>query len=135
MIKTIEGYLKSKSWEFESNGKDIATAFTTDVKNGKEQSFPLYFMPVEDVYGISYLRLVIVPFVEQPESDFPEIFWKNILLINHDLNQMKFSIDSDGDLELVLDIPISMVDSSTLDKALSDLADTAGTYIEEINNL
>jgi hypothetical protein len=35
---------------------------------------------------------------------------------------------------LALDNPINVVDSSALDKALSDLADT-GTLVEKINNL
>jgi hypothetical protein len=41
---------------------------------------------------------------------------------------MKYSIYFDGDYELVVDIPIIVVDSSTLDNVLSDLADTCTLF-------
>jgi hypothetical protein len=47
---------------------------------------------------------------------------------------MKYSIDFNSDIELALDITINVVNSSTLNKALFDLADI-GTLSEKIYNL
>ena len=129
MFNIIQEWLKARDLSYELTEPDvIATAFSTQLKNGEEQGFPMFILSIDDGYGDNYVRFVIVPFIEQPYEGYTESLPLRIAQINHDLPQMKFAFDGDGDLELVFDIPFRQIIFDNLDDALQSLVNYAGLY-------
>ncbi len=136
MFEQILDFLKSRDWSFEQlDGSTVVTGFTLTLSNDKDYSFPVYPMEIEDAYGDSYLRLAIVPFLEQPYDGYPDNLYLMTGQINHDLPRVKFAFDADGDLELLIDIPETQLDQATFDKALQLLIDYSAMYYLELSAL
>lgn len=129
MLDTIKEWLQVRELSYEYTEPDvIATAFSTQLENGEEQGFPLFILLIEDGYADSYIRFVIVPFIEQSYDGYAESLPLVISQINHDMPQIKFAFDGDGDLELIFDISIEQVNFNNLDSVLQTLANYAGMY-------
>jgi len=118
---------------FEAVGEGgISSAFSTTLSDGSELAFSFFMLPLEDGFGDQYVRFIIVPFVEQPYDGYPDDLYITVGQINHDLPQLKFAFDADGDLELVLDMPAGQLDETRFDRAIQVLADYAGAYYPEL---
>jgi len=134
MLNAIRKYLENKEWEFEALENQISTSFRTELDDNSDHVFSLYFTIVDDVNGEKYVRMTIAPLIELPADGYPSDLYEHIAMINHDLAKAKFSIDADGDLELIIDLPAT-ISNSDLDKAVSLLAELSGAYFQEISDL
>jgi len=136
MFERILDFLKGRDWSFEQlDESTVVTGFTLTLSDDKDYSFPIYPMEIEDAYGDSYLRLAIVPFLQQPYDGYPDKLYLMIGQVNHDLMGLKFAFDGDGDLELLIDIPEPQLNQATFDKALQSLIDYSATYYLELSAL
>mgnify|MGYP000915418708 CR=1 FL=1 len=132
-MNSLKALLTRKEISYETiDGGGIATAFATTLSDGTEQSFSLFILPIEDGFGDKYIRFTLVPFVEQPYDGFPQELFITLLQINHDLPQLKFAFDADGDLELVLDVQPADVTDDRFDHTFQVIADYAGAFYPEI---
>jgi hypothetical protein len=118
----------------EIDERAISSAFLTDLPDGQEQAFNLFALFIEDE-GDRYMRLTIVPFVDQPYDGYPSELYVAISRRNHDLPQLKFAFDDDNDLELAVDIPEVQLNQVEFDRALQLLVDYAGLNYSEIKAL
>jgi hypothetical protein len=110
-------------------GQDgISSGFTTNLPDEREQDFVLFVLPIEDGFGDRYVRFTIVPYIEQPSDGYANNLYHTIAQINHDLPQLKFAVDDDGDLELIFDVPQENLDDAQFGRALQILADYASAY-------
>lgn len=136
MFEQIFVYLKRRDWTFEQLEEDtVITGFTMTLSDGNDHSFSIYVMLIEDPYDDKYIRLSIVPFVEQPYDGYPDKLYLMVGQVNHDLPGLKFAFDADGDLELLIDIPEVQLNQSAFDKALQLLIDYSGLYYLELSTL
>ena len=110
----------------------ISSAFSTTLPDGSDHAFSFFVLSLEDGFGDRYVRLTIVPFLEQPFEGYPDSLYITVGQINHDLPQLKFAFDDDGDLELLFDVPADKLDDAEFDRALQALADYAGAYYPEL---
>lgn len=110
----------------------ISSAFSTTLPDGHDHAFSLFVLPLEDGFGDRYVRFTIVPFMEQPFEGYPDSLYITVGQINHDLPQLKFAFDGDGDLELTFDALADKLDDAEFDRALQVMADYAGAYYPEL---
>lgn len=113
----------------------VRSAFATTLSNGQEYVFGFFVLSLDDNFGDRYVRFTIVPFVEQPPAGYPADLSAVIGQINHDLPQLKFAFDADGDLELALDMPIAQLDDARFEATMQVLADYAAIYYPEFESL
>jgi hypothetical protein len=133
MLEQIQAYLTERGWQYVVKDADtVATGFTASLPDGLGHPFPLYILRVKDAYGDAFLRFTILPFVAQPEAGYPPEVYVGIVNINHDLPQLKFAMDSVGDLELLYDLPSDTCNRRQFDRALQLLADYATAYYPEL---
>ncbi len=136
MLTEIQGFLTARGWQFDAMDDDtVATAFTISLPDGADQPFPLYILRVEDAYGDKFLRFAIVPFIERPEGGYPRELCFEVTCINHDLPQLKFAVDGDGQMELLYDLPDANCDQTRFDKALQLMADYATMYYVDLHGM
>ncbi len=67
--------------------------------------------------------------------DFPQELSITLMQINHDLPQLKYAFDADGDLELVLDVQAADMTDDRFDHIFQVLADYAGAFYPEIRHI
>lgn len=135
MLDQIQAYLTERGWQFAMlDSVTLASGFTAPLPDGSDRPFPLYILRVEDAYGDAFLRFAIMPFIEQPEAGYPAEVYVGVVNINHDLSQLKFAMDSAGNLELLYDLPSDVCDQRQFDRALQLLADYATTYYPELQH-
>lgn len=133
MMNDIESYFQHRGWQFEQiDAQTIASGFTSALPSGERHSFPLYAMAIGDMMGDSFMRLVIVPYIERPADGYSSRLMESLSRINHDLPVAKLALDADGDLEMLIDIPATELTQPRFDAALQLLADHAGLYYEQI---
>ena len=133
MLDHVVTLLEARALEFEQTEDDtITSGFTVSLDDGTDHGFPLFIMAIEDGYGDAYIRFTIVPFIEQSYVGYPGDLYVMVGQINHDLPQLKFAFDDDGDLELLFDVPADKLDDAEFDRALQALADYAGAYYPEL---
>lgn len=113
----------------------IAVAFSTRLSDDTVHGFPLFIQHIEDSYGDRYFRFNIVPFVDQPSNGYPAPLCRVVCQANHDLPQLKFAFDGDGDLELILDVAEEALNDVQLDTIMQLMADHASTYYPELSVL
>jgi hypothetical protein len=118
--------IESVVLEDEVYGSSIASAEEDSHK------FPLVFFQWTAENEQSYIRLIIIPFVDRPEEGFPFDVFGWVLSANEQLPQAKFLLDSDGDLGLALDIPAEQWSSENLERALEVLGPFADYYYTEL---
>lgn len=127
MLTQVQSFLHSRQWEFQELDEDtVLTGFTSPLPDGQDHGFPLFIMLVQDTFGDPYVRLVIVPYVEQPPEGYSDDVWLRIAGMNHDMAMLRFAIDADGDLELLVDIPSTQLDQASFNTVMQLLADYAG---------
>lgn len=106
----------------------ISFAFQSTLSDGQEQVFSVFALPLENRFGDSYTRFTIVPFLEKPPDGYPTELYDAVAQANHQALGLKFAIDDDGDLELLVDIPREHLDEAEIDHTIQVLADHAGVY-------
>lgn len=112
----------------------ISSAFSIELVDGTLQIFSLFILPIEENFdeGNKFFRFVIVPYIEQPlEGYSDELAWL-LVQINHDLPQLKFAFDADGDLELLYDFPAEQLTYETFERSMQLLADYAAAYYTDL---
>jgi hypothetical protein len=135
-MKSLSNFFEERDMAFSTiNEKGISTAFMTKLPDGSQHAFSLFVLPLEDGFGDSYIRFTIVPFVEQPYDGYSSEMYFSIARYNHDIPQVKFALDEDGDLELFLDLPASQLDDAQFDRVIQILADYASAYFYEIESM
>ncbi len=139
MEKVIKLF-EEKGWKYEvaEDGVTVISGFTTEptyeegvLEEGEkvEVGFNLYVFRVTDEFDDLY-RFTITPFAK----DWNFVVLGQDLLItlltwNHDLVEARFSIDGDGDVELILDVFADKLDKEEFDRVLQVLVDVcAQTY-------
>lgn len=106
----------------------INFAFQSTLSNGQEQVFSVFTIILENRFGDSYTRFTIVPFIERPLDGYPTELYDAVAQANHQALGLKFAIDDDGDLELVVDIPRAELNEAEIDHSIQILADHAIVY-------
>lgn len=136
MLDKVQEWLQARDMGYEMTEPNvIATAFSTRIEDGPEQGFPLFILSIEDGYGNEYIRFAIVPYIEQPYEGYTDSLPLLLAQINHDLPQLKFAFDGDGDLELIFDIPFNQVEDLQLDIVLQVIANYAGLYYADLGRI
>lgn len=113
----------------------LQSAFETTTEDGEKKSFPLLVFPFEDMFGDIFYRFVITPFVKRPDEARLCEWYTVISHINHNIPILKFVVDDDGDLGLVLDILVDSMDINRFNAALQSIADYAGLYYPLLTDL
>lgn len=133
MLDKVEAFLQAQRLSYEKVEENlITTGFTIQLRDGSDHVFPLFIMGIEDLYGDSYVRLTIVPFVDQPYDGYPAELYMTVGQINHDLPRLKFAFDADGDLELICDLPGNDLGQPDFERTVQILADYASDYYPEL---
>lgn len=133
---SLEPFFVAREMAFEPVGPEtISTTFSTTLDNGQERSFSLFVLSLQDGFGDKYIRFTVVPFVEQPYDGYPVELHSILGQINHDLPRLKFALDADGDLELVLDLLEAQLDDAGFDQAMQVLADYSAAYYPDIERI
>jgi len=134
-MNAMTKFFETRGMPFEEiDERAISSAFLTDLPDGQEQAFNLFALLIEDE-GDRYIRLTIVPFVDQPYDGYPSELYVAISRRNHDLPQLKFAFDDDDDLELAVDIPEAQLNQAEFDRALQLLVDYASLNYGEFKAL
>jgi hypothetical protein len=134
MIDKVVRFLEQRGWDYQKvSDQEVSTSFSVEVE-GQTLGFPLFIMAITDSFNREFLRLTSVPFTEQPYAGYSEQFLLMIAQINHDLPLLRFAIDADGDLELLLDFPVEILSQQQFDQGLQILVDYAVVHYPEILN-
>lgn len=135
-MSDLTRFLTQRGMAFEPVGEGgISSAFSTTLPDGHDHAFSFFVLPLEDGFGDHYVRFTIVPFLEQLFDGYPDSLYITVGQINHDLPQLKFAFDGDGDLELLFDLPADKLNDAQFDRALQVMADYAGAYYPELASL
>lgn len=136
MLQQVAAYLSQRQWEFEQLDQDtILSGFTSPLPDSTDHGFPLYVMRVQDEFGDEYVRLVIVPYVQQPEDSYSQDLYRRIAVLNHDMPMLRFAVDADGDLELLVDLSVAQFDEVNFNTSVQVLADYAGLRYRDLAQL
>ncbi len=134
-MNPIAKFFEERGMAFEEiDERGVSSAFATDLPEGQEQTFSLFVLLIEDDTD-KYIRFTSVPFVEQPYEGYPPELYTAIGRRNHDMPQLKFAFDDDGDLELAVDIPENQLNQSEFDRILQLIVDYASVSYSEIQAL
>lgn len=136
MLDNVERWLRKRELQFERTDEDtLATAFATQLPEGAEMSYPLYIQRVEDRFGDPYLRFIIVPLIPLPEEGYPPEVILTAFRINHDMPILKLALDSEGQLEMIIDVSGEGLTESRLNMILQLVVDYAGIYTPVLSEM
>jgi len=112
-------------------------AINLDVEDTSPEvtNFILNIIPLEDSFGDLYARLVIFPFVDREGSQPSDALHQELARLNHDIPQLKFALDEEGDVELLVDIPAALLDEQNLQATLRTMVDYLNYYYEPLSSL
>ena len=112
--ETLEEYFERYKWTYQRLDE---TYFRT-VFRGDVSSFTIQIRIAED-----WVYFSIVPFVVSPQDpDCERKLYKHLLHLNHEMNMAKFTVDSDGDVNLTVELPSENLDYSEFSDALGALS-------------
>jgi len=112
--ETLEEYFEQYKWTYQ---KLDETYFRT-VFRGDVSTFTIQIRIAGD-----WVYFSIVPFVVSPQDPDCELkLYKHLLHLNHEMNMAKFTVDSDGDVNLTVELPSENLDYSEFCDALGALA-------------
>lgn len=125
-------FLTQRDMPYEAIGEQgLVSAFSVVLPDGRKRAFDLLLLEIMDDLGDDYVRFAILPYLARPPDGFPLQLLKRIGEINYELPCLKFVLDDDGDLGLILDICADRCDDTRFDFALQLLADYGGAYEAE----
>lgn len=123
----IDEFFKEYGWEFECDREQLIwqTGFA-----GKTRNFDILINLTDD-----WLYFIVPQFVNAP-SDPSCIsgLYRHLLRLNHYINMAKFSVDSDGDIILSVELPSESLDFSEFVDGLEALSVYADRYYLELLN-
>ncbi len=131
-MQRLVHFLTQRDMLHEAIGEQgLVSAFSVGLPNGRKRAFDLLLLEITDDLGDDYVRFAILPYLARPPDGFPLQLLKRISEINYELPCLKFVLDDDGDLGLILDICADRCDDTRFDFALQLLADYGGAYEAE----
>ena len=107
-------YFEQYGWSYQQLDE---TYFRT-VFRGDVSSFVIHIRIAEDWAYFSVAPFVVTP--QEPECE--RRLYKQLLRLNHEMNMAKFTVDSDRDVILTVELPIENLDYSEFSDALGALA-------------
>jgi hypothetical protein len=112
--ETIQGYFEQYGWTYEQTAEsDFRTGFRGDVS-----SFRILVRIADD-----WMYFSIAPFIVAPkDAGCERKLYKHLLNLNHEMNMAKFTVDSDGDIILTVELPSENLDYNEFSDALGALA-------------
>jgi hypothetical protein len=126
-VPSIHRYFETYGWryDFEETTKTWHTGFRGDTSN-----FNIFVHLTEN-----WLYFTITPFVNAPADPACEgTLHRFLLRLNHAINMAKFSLDSDGDVVLTVELPTENLDYSEFADGLNALSFYADAHYLEILN-
>lgn len=113
--ETIEAYFEQYSWGYERlDDTHFFTGFSSEVTD----TFSIYV-----TLAPNWVYFAIAPFVKAPtDAECERNLYKHLLRLCHEINLAKFSVDSDGDVVLTVELPRADLDYSEFSDALSALS-------------
>ena len=127
-IDTIESYFEQYGWTYERlDDEHFLTGFSSDVID----TFAIYITLTPN-----WVYFAIAPFVEAPKD--PECerrLYGHLLRLCQQINMAKFSVDSEGDVILTVELPRENLDYSEFSDALGALSYYADQTYETVHAL
>ena len=112
--ETLGEYFEKYGWAFRQTGESgFVTWFRGDVS-----TFRISVNVTKDWVYFSISPFVVVP--KEPECE--RKLHKHLLLLNHEMNMAKFTIDEEGDVILTVEFPSENLDYSEFSDALGVLS-------------
>ena len=123
--ETIESYFEQYGWGFERLDE---THFMTAFKSEVIDSFPVYI-----TLSPNWVYFAVAPFVQAPgEAACEHKLNGHLLRLCQQINMAKFSIDTDGDVILSVELPREHLDYSEFSDALGALSYYADQHYETV---
>ncbi len=126
-VASIHRFFETYGWryDFEEGSKTWHTGFRGDTSN-----FNIFVHLTEN-----WLYFTITPFVNAPVDPACEATLHRFLLrLNHAINMAKFSLDSDGDVVLTVELPTENLDYSEFADGLNALSFYADAHYLKVLN-
>jgi hypothetical protein len=126
--KTIESYFEQYGWGYERLDE---THFLTGFNSEVTDTFPIYI-----TLAPNWVYFTIAPFVQAPHDITCEHrLYAHLLRLCQQINMAKFSIDTDGDVILTVELPRENLDYSEFSDALGALSYYADQTYEAVQAL
>ena len=126
--ETIQEYFEQYGWSYDHPEED---RFLTGFKSDVIDSFSIYVTVTPN-----WIYFAIAPFVQAPQH--PECerkLYRHLLRLCQEINLAKFSVDSDGDIVLAVELPLEDLNYSEFSDALGALSFYADETYSEIEAL
>lgn len=127
-VETVNDFFKQYGWQFEydPSTRTWLTGFRGDTSN-----FDVLVHLTDD-----WLYFIISPFVNAPrEENCERGLYLHLLRVNHAINMAKFSVDSDGDVVLTVELPTENLDYSEFADGINALSYYADQHYMDVLNL
>jgi hypothetical protein len=112
--EALKAYFEQYGWTYQQ----LEETFFRTVFRGDVSSFTIHIRISGD-----WVYFSIAPFVVSPQDvECERKLYKRLLTLNHEMNMAKFTVDSDGDVILTVELPIENLDYSEFSDALGALA-------------
>jgi putative sensory transduction regulator len=112
--ETLEGYFEQYGWTYQK----IDDAYFRTVFRGDVSSFVIHVRIAGD-----WVYFSVAPFVVTPQdTECERKLYGHLLKLNHEINMAKFTVDSDGDIVLTVELPGEHLDYSEFSDALGALS-------------
>jgi len=132
--KTIHDYFSQYGWEYDYD--EDSRAWVTGFR-GDSQEFTI-MLHLSD----NWLYFIISPYVPGPSGTSPEIkeqcearLYQHLLKINHAVNLAKFSLDSELDVVLTIELPTEGLTYSDFNDSMGALSYYADLYLQDLKAL
>ena len=126
--ETIHQYFRKYGWQYDF---DAATSTWITGFQGDARSFSVLVHLTDD-----WIYFIISPYADKPVDDVcAGRLNHHLLRLNHAMNIAKFSIDSDGDVVLTVELPAQDVDYHQFAESLNALSYYADWYFDDITGL
>ena len=126
--ETIQSYFEQYGWSYEQpEDHRFLTGFKSDVID--HFSILVTLTP-------NWIYFAIAPFVQAPQHPECECkLYKHLLRLCQEINLAKFSVDSDGDVILAVELPIEDLNYNEFSDAMGSLSYYADETFGEVNAL
>jgi|GEM_PF-4369583 len=105
------------------------------INQAAPERFRLIIFALVDVFDSPYVRFLVSPLCSQPEATLVAQTTQAMARLNYDLVGTKLVWDTDNDIGLVMDVPISFLDAERLEWILERLIDDIEVVMPELTNL
>ncbi|MBI1296992.1 hypothetical protein GC175_18725 [bacterium] len=97
MILDISTFFEKHEWTSQQVDTNVwLSSFATE----REEDFDLYVAAADD-----WLHFAISPFAPRPRPECTPVLYKALLGLNQQMRLVRFTIDEDGDVNLLADLP------------------------------